>query len=193
MAYQFDEKINSGLNTQRASSLLNRSQNIGIDNDIAGTDNSVKGLAAASTNVKIRCNGRVVGMIQSFNISEARTVNKLQSVGVEGVIQAVPSNTNGGQISAQRIALYGERIYDALGMDKWSGESKKLFSTLKDQRLPFEIEVKTETPDGMPSYIEVYQDCWISSYKKSFTVQNITVSEDVTIMYADVKLEYLNS
>lgn len=187
MAYTFDKNINSRLNTQRASSILNEEQNLGIDKGYP-----VKGLAVASTNIKIRCNDRVIGMIQSFNIAENRTVNKLQSIGVEGVIQAVPSNTNGGSITAQRIALYGEKIYDAFGIDDWSGDSKKLFSTLKDQRLPFEIEVETVTPDGMPSYRETYLDCWISSYKKSFTVQTITVSEDVTIQYADVNIEYAN-
>lgn len=188
MAYSFKPDINSQLNTQRASSILKEQQNLGIDN----ADYPVKGLATASTNIKIKCNGRLVGMIQSFNISENRAVNKLQSVGVEGVIQAVPSNTNGGSISAQRIALYGERVYDALGIENWSGDPKRLFSTLKDQRLPFEIEVQTNTPDGMPSYVETYQDCWIASYKKSYTVQNITVSEDVTIQYADVNIEYAN-
>lgn len=188
MSYTFKPDINSNLNTQRASSILSDQQNLGADI----TTYPVKGLAVASTNIKIKCNDRIVGMIQSFNISENRTVNKLQSVGVEGVIQAVPNNTNGGTIQAQRIALYGERIYDAFGIDNWNGDSKKLFSTLKDQRLPFEIEVHTVTPDGMPMYVETYQDCWLATYKKSYAVSTITVSEDVTIQYADVRIEYLN-
>lgn len=191
MAYTFRPDINSNLNTQRASSLLNDQQNVGIDNT-ADKNTPVKGLVMSSTNIKIKCNDKLVGMIQSFNVSENRSVNKLQSVGVEGVIQAVPGNTNGGSISAQRVALYGQRIYDALGIENWSGDPKKLFSTLKDQRLPFEIYVEINTPEGMPSYVEVYQDCWISSYKKSYTVQNITVNEDVTIQYANVINQDIN-
>lgn len=190
----FDHDTNAippgDLSTQRASSLLNQQQNLG--NDIQTDKNkAVKGLATASTNISIICNNRVIGMIQSFNISEQRNVTKLQSIGVEGVIQAVPGNTNGGSIQAQRVALYGERIYDALGMTDWNAHDpsgfKKIFSTLKDQRVPFEIRVQTKQPGTNERYYEeVYQDCWISSYKKSYTVQNITVSEDVTIMYADV-------
>lgn len=192
MNYSFSPDINSKLNTQRASSILDENQNIGVDK-VSDKHTPIKGLITSSTNIKIKCNGKLVGMIQSFNVSENRNVNKLQSIGVEGVVQAVPGNTTGGSISAQRVALYGERIYDALGIEGWNGDSKKLFSTLKDQRLPFEIFVEINTPEGMPSYVEVYQDCWISSYKKSYTVQNVTVNEDVTIQYATVTNEDLDS
>lgn len=180
---------NPTLNTQRASQLLSAEENTGVYSKTNFQDEPVRGLAVASTNISIICNDRVIGMIQSFNISEQRTVTKLQSIGVEGVIQAVPGNTNGGSIQAQRVALYGERIYDALGVNQWSQSSNsKLFSTLKDQRVPFEIVVETKLPEGLGgAYRETYKDCWISSYKKSYTVQNITVSEDVTIMYADVE------
>lgn len=189
-SYPFNSGTNDPeLNTQRASSLLSAEENTGIYSKTNLKDEAVRGLAVASTNISIICNDRVIGMIQSFNISEQRTVTKLQSIGIEGVIQAVPGNTNGGSIQAQRVALYGERIYDALGVGNWSqSSSNKLFSTLKDQRVPFEIVVETKLPEGLGgAYREVYKDCWISSYKKSYTVQNITVSEDVTIMYADVE------
>ena len=159
--YSFNAGTNDPeLNTQRASSLLNAEQNTGIYSKTNLKDEAVRGLAVASTNISIICNNRVIGMIQSFNISEQRTVTKLQSIGIEGVIQAVPGNTNGGSIQAQRVALYGERIYDALGVGNWSqSSSNKLFSTLKDQRVPFEIVVETKLPEGLGgSYREVYKD-----------------------------------
>lgn len=193
----YNEYTNGFLNTQRATENLTEK---GYQNDLNKIDSSnTNGLAATYTNVYIRANNQNIGMIQSFNISESRTVNKLQSIGVEGVIQAVPQNTNGGQITAQRVALYGERLYDALKVQSTTkaattvaSNSKKttVFKTLKDQRIPLEIQVLTvagkDSQGQLSYYTETYVDCWISSYKKSYTVQNITVSEDVTIMYADV-------
>jgi len=136
-------------------------------------------------------------MIQSFNVSENRSVNKLQAIGQEGVCQAVPQNTKGGQITANRLALYGERLYDAFQIESTStsnintsSNANTIFRTLKDQRIPFEIQTitasKAESGNKVSYYSETYIDCWISSYKKSYSVSNITVSEDVTIMYADV-------
>lgn len=195
----FNEYTNGFLNTQRATQNLTEK---GHQNDLGKINTSdTNGLAVTYTNVYIRANNQNVGMIQSFNVSENRTVNKLQAIGVEGVIQAVPQNTNGGQITAQRVALYGERLYDAFKIQsttKAPGNSTTssnkpsttIFKTLKDQRIPFEIQVLTvagTNSEGQATfYTETYVDCWISSYKKSYTIQNITVSEDVTIMYADV-------
>lgn len=192
-------------------------------------------LVMTSTNIFIYANDSIVGMIQSFSISESRTINKLQAVGYEGVVQAVPSNTNGGQLSVSRMALYQSNLWNALGLtmsgvaynpvgskvyDNSKGDdsannnanslntytlnptpknptntdntisSKHVFKTLKDQRVPLEIQVRTRL-NGTGStdsdfYIETYVDCWLSSYSKSYTVQSITVAEQATIQYADV-------
>lgn len=180
----FDGTTNTMLNTQRATENLTEK---GYQNDLSKINSSnTNGLLQTYTNIFIRANNTNIGMIQSFNVSESRTVNKLQSIGVEGVIQSAPQNTKGGSISAQRVALYGERLYDAFKIDT----SSSMFRTLKDQRIPFEIQVLTTNgikSDGSTSYYtETYVDCWLSSYKKSYTVSNITVSEDVSIAYADV-------
>lgn len=190
----FDTSTNTFLNTQRATmNLTERS----YENDLNQIDSSnTNGLLVASTNIYIKANGVNVGMIQSFSVQENRAVNKLQAIGQEGVCQAVPQNTKGGQITASRLALYGERLYDAFQIQNTSSASvgsttgKNLFKTLKDQRIPFEIQVSTVaagSSEGETSYYhETYVDCWISNYRKNYTVQNITVSEEVTIMYADV-------
>jgi hypothetical protein len=180
----YDSTTNTMLNTQRATENLTEK---GYQNDLSKISNSnTNGLLQTSTNIFIRANNKNIGMIQSFNVSESRTVTKLQSIGIEGVTQAAPQNTKGGSISAQRVALYGERIYDAFKIDTVA----PMFKTLKDQRIPFEIQVLTvngQKSDGSASYyVETYVDCWLSSYKKSYTVSNVTVSEDVSIAYADV-------
>lgn len=191
----FDKHTNTFLNTQRATMNLTER---GYENNLSNVNSSdTNGLLATSTNVYLRANNTNIGMIQSFNVQESRQINKLQAIGQEGVCQAVPQNTKGGQITAQRLALYGERLYDAFQIQNTSevkvnsfSSASSIFKTLKDQRIPFEIQCLTvsnsDSSGQIKYYSETYVDCWLSSYKKSYTVQNITVSEDVTIMYADV-------
>lgn len=139
-----------------------------------------------STNIFIYSNQAIVGMLQSFSVSEQRQINKLQAIGWEGVVQAVPSNTRGGSLSVTRIALYDSTLYSALGLttyakphnklgskihninnhtekDKWDVhnfeselEGKTIstglvFRTLRDQRAPLEIMVKTRMKGDIDS------------------------------------------
>lgn len=177
------------LNTQRGidEKLLKKPYN-----DLMSVDNSdANGLAVTSTNIRIKANDITIGMIQSFSVSENRDVTKVQSVGIEGVTQAVPQNYKGGTIQATRVAMYGSRFYDAFKMEQYMGqqyEGYNVFKTLKDQRLPFEIRVDQSMTNGGENgkqYTETYIDCWISSYKKNYSVSNITISESVSISYAD--------
>ncbi len=178
------------LNTQRGidEALLKKPYN-----DLMSVDNSdANGLAVTSTNIRIKAaNGVTIGMIQSFSVSENKDVTKVQSIGIEGVTQAVPQNYKGGTIQATRVALYGSRFYDAFKMEEYMGEQYReynVFKTLKDQRLPFEIRVDQSMTNGGENgkqYTETYIDCWISSYKKNYTTSNVTVSESVSISYAD--------
>jgi hypothetical protein len=84
----FDGTTNTMLNTQRATFNLTER---GYENDLSKINNAnTNGLLQTYTNIFIRANNTNIGMIQSFNVSESRTVNKLQSIGVEGVIQSAP-------------------------------------------------------------------------------------------------------
>lgn len=187
--------INSKLNTQRGiDQKLNKTPVPDLDLTQIKTPND-NGMLVTSTNVKINGidpSGKkvMIGMIQSFSVSETRNVTKLQSIGIEGVTQAVPENYKGGTINAQRVALYGKRLYDVFRMEDYSGEDDDVFKTLKQQRFPFEIVYETRrdgNKDGDGAvYTETYIDCWISSYKKNYQTSNITISEQVTIAYAEV-------
>ena len=187
--------INSKLNTQRGiDQKLSKTPVPDLDLTQIKTPND-NGMLVTSTNVKINGidpSGKkvMIGMIQSFSVSETRNVTKLQSIGIEGVTQAVPENYKGGTINAQRVALYGKRLYDVFRMEDYSGEDDDVFKTLKQQRFPFEIVYETRrdgNKDGDGAvYTETYIDCWISSYKKNYQTSNITISEQVTIAYAEV-------
>jgi len=65
--------------------------------------------------------------------------------------------------------------------------TRLVFKTLKDQRVPLEIQVKTRREGSADSYfLETYIDCWLNSYSKTYTVQDVTVAEQAGIDYADV-------
>ena len=192
---------NTSTNTHRATRNDIRTANNTMK-PVSSFDNS---LATTSTNIFVYSNGCIVGMIQSFNISEQRQVNKLQAIGWEGVVQAVPGNTNGGTLNVSRIALYESSIWNALGLTTngvpFNEVGSKVYdstardsatdwdssTTLKDQKVPLEIQVKTRRNGSADEYyVETYIDCWLASYSKSYTVQNITVAETAQISYADV-------
>lgn len=152
---------------------------------------NANGMLVTSTNIRLKANDVTIGMIQSFSVSQSRDVTKLQQIGAEGVAQAVPQNYKGGTLQCSRVALYGSRFYDAFKMEEYSGEDTKdiCFKTLKDQRLPFDVVYEqSATNQGLEGkmYRETYISCWLSSYKANYTVSNITVSENVSIAFADV-------
>jgi hypothetical protein len=104
---------NTSTNTHRAT---RNDTARGMENDFSPTASDTNSLLQTSTNIFVYSNGAIVGMIQSFSVSEQRTINKLQAIGWEGVVQAVPANTNGGQLQVSRIALYQSSIWNALGL-----------------------------------------------------------------------------
>jgi hypothetical protein len=177
------------------------------------TDNSST-LPITSTNIEVYSNGMRLGFVQSFTPSEQRTIKKVQELGTEGVVQSVPGNTNGGQIAISRFAIFNGNLYNALGLTPtgkfaktedqinndattYSATTNTLgnpFKTLKEQRVPLELQVKMRMPDmgANAYYIETYIDCWLSQYSKSIVTNDITVTESATIQYSDVYSSYTN-
>ena len=183
-----------------------------------------------ATNIFIYSNGGMLGMVQSLPVNETRQINKLQAIGWEGVVQAVPSNTRGGTLQLNRVALYDSTLYGSLGLtadgrphnaighhihqvttsdlqsytsggspfdtynDDTGGTNGDLkvstgmvFRTLKDQRVPLEIMVKTRMSGTEDQFFTVtYIDCWLNSYSKPYGVQQIYVAETAGIAYGDV-------
>lgn len=108
------DSTNQYLNTHRASGM----PHIGADTG---------SMPITTTNVSVWCNGSRVGVVQSFTVKEARSNTKIQELGTEGVVQIVPGNTNGGDLSVSRFALYNSSLFNALGLTRtgnfvpWNG------------------------------------------------------------------------
>ena len=190
-------ETNKMLNTYRASGM----SEFGDD---------IPTMAITTTNIQVYANGMRVGFVQSFNPSESRNIVKVQELGTEGVVQAVPGNTNGGQLQISRFAVYNGNLFNAVGGtdtgkytspgDMYDGnypQNNGIFSnpfkTLKDQRVPLEFKVKTIMPTGTADtpqyYVETYLDCWLASYSKTIAANTITITESATVQYSDVVAE----
>lgn len=200
-AHAYTPDSNKYMNTHRATGM-----EVGDDG---------RGLAVTSTNIYLFSNGQKVGFIQSASPSESRNIVKVQELGTEGVIQSVPSNTNGGQLSVSRLAVYNANLFSALGLTRTgqfvdrngvehaNGDASVLsgngntfgnpFKTLKDQRVPLEIRIDTRMPGDKQSwYRETYIDCWLASYSKSVAANTITITEQATIQYSDVIVTHVS-
>lgn len=178
----FQNDVNSPMKSQRAYGWdRNSNPDLATGTRMSPGSSSENGLLQTSTNITMQISGVPIGMVQSLSISESRSINKLQAIGQEGIVQAVPSNTQGGQLSISRIALYNSKFAEVVGVTDVG-----VFVTLRNQRVPFEISVKTPTS---PTTFETttYCDCWISSYSKSYAVSSITVAENLTVQYSDVE------
>ena len=198
----YSPDTNMTLNTHRASGMPEVGENGGS-------------LPITTTNIDVFANGMRVGFVQSFSPSESRNIIKVQELGTEGVVQSVPSNTNGGQISLSRFAVYNSNFYNAVGAtrtgkfvragDQVAGSASTYdtgsrtfgnpFKTLKDQRVPLEFKIKTRIPSGDSQhtyYVETYTDCWLSSYSKAIAASTITITETATVQYSDVYAAYVS-
>lgn len=190
-------ETNKMLNTYRASGMSEFGDNVPT-------------MAITTTNIQVYANGMRVGFVQSFNPSESRNIVKVQELGTEGVVQAVPGNTNGGQLAVSRFAVYNGNLFNAIGgtdtgtftsasemydgnYPQTNGIFSNPFKTLKDQRVPLEIKVKTIMPTGTADtpqyYVETYLDCWLSTYSKTIAANTITITESATIQYSDLVSE----
>lgn len=76
-----------------------------------------------------------------------------------------------------------------------SGTYGNPFRTLKDQRVPLEIWVETLLPydtttsSSIQNYnvlLEIYFDCWVSSYQKTINASQVWITESMTLEYSDM-------
>jgi hypothetical protein len=136
------------------------------------------------TNISVYLKGVRIGVIQRLERNETRDMAPIQELGTENVVQIVPGNTKGGQLTVERFALYANKFHQLLASSDGTNDNRgDVFTNLFQQRIPFEIQVQTMTPNGSPTS-QTFVDCWISDYRASYNVGQITITESATIAYA---------
>jgi len=157
---------------------------------------------------------RQIGVIATFDPSEARTVEPIRGIGFgDHIAELVPGVTDPMTISVTRTAMYMANIYQVFGYKsgvdgivrslkhhRWPFDIRQeiVFSTLADRKLAGSGETdkpKAATPAGnsdqdedgdAKAVITIYEACWISDYSVSFASDTALVQETVTINCSDV-------
>lgn len=156
-----------------------------------------------------------IGVIATFDPSEARTIEPIRGIGFgDHIAELVPGVTDPMTISVTRSALYVSNIFQVFG---YKSGIDGLVRSLRHHRWPFDIRqevvfsrlafentgVKENLGDvdldideqagleGNPSgtlqaLITVYEACWISDYSVSYASDTALVQETVTINVSDI-------
>lgn len=156
-----------------------------------------------------------IGVIATFDPSEARTIEAIRGIGFgDHIAELVPGVTDPMTISVTRSALYVSNIYQVFG---YTAGIDGLVRSLRHHRWPFDIRqelvfsklaidntgVKENLGDvdldvdeqagleggsngTLQALITVYEACWMSDYSLSYASDTALVQETVTINVSDI-------
>jgi hypothetical protein len=157
-----------------------------------------------------------IGVVATFDPSEARTIEPVRGIGFgDHIAELVPGVTDPMTISVTRTALYLSNIYQVFGYKsgvdgivrslrhhKWPFDIRQeiIFSNLANRTLNGTQAAKsTEDPtkiqaddleytdvSSVQALITLYEACWMSDYSISFASDSALVQESVTINVSDV-------
>jgi hypothetical protein len=151
-----------------------------------------------------------IGVIATFDPSEARTIEPIRGIGFgDHIAELVPGVTDPMTISVTRSALYVSNIYQIFG---YKSGIDGLVRSLRHHRWPFDIRQEVvfsrlayentgvkenlsditvlgseDNPDGnVQALVTIYEACWISDYSISYASDTALVQETVTINVSDI-------
>lgn len=136
-------------------------------------------LAAPWYAFTISVNGIAIGMLQGFNPSQDREVERVRQIMYESgpaALEVVPGATN-VSVECERIEMYAANFMQALGRD---------FVSIDDLVDPFDILEEKHTPNGGIARVQ-YVSCLIQRYGRRIVNSGTFVLESVTMQVARVR------
>lgn len=136
-----------------------------------------------STQIVVYVNNQPVGAIQSFDERQNRSIKRINEVGTDGVIEAVPQSSTTIDLTVNRIVFDGLSLPEAMARG---------FRNIHAQRIPFDIVVIdrfTGTEEEGGSIVTVYHNCWFQSISRTYTVNDYTITENASIIAESVSTE----
>lgn len=131
-----------------------------------------------STQIIIKVGTETVGAIQTLNVTQNRGLTRVGEIGLDGVLEIVPSKMPTVQLTVGRI------VFDQLRLPESFARG---FTNIKSQRIPFEILIIDRTGGGgSQSVVHKFINCWFESYAPKFQASDYIISEDATIWAEDV-------
>ncbi len=142
-----------------------------------------------------------IGVLQSFNTSENRSVEAVKAIGFgDRIVELVPGVTEPMDLRFNRTLLYTSTIMQELG---YAGGVDGLVRSLRQHRWPFDIQselvfselvTNAKNPGaGAPeaqaanrAVITRFLACWLESYSVDFSSDNALIMEDAGGKATDV-------
>ena len=135
---------------------------------------------ALSTQIIIMVNNEPVGAMQSFDVSQSRSLDSIKEIGTDGIVEIVPNG-------AVTIGLTLKRtVFDGLSLPEAFSRG---FRNLSAQRIPFDIVVIDQyTGTGDDALITTYHGCWFKTLNRNYSADNYVLIED-----ASAECEYVST
>jgi hypothetical protein len=125
-----------------------------------------------STNIVLTIDGLPIGAVQSFSISEKRSIATVDEVGTDGHIDSVPSKSTDISGSCTRTRFGGKRLAEAF----YRG-----FVHVSAQRVPFDITIMDfiRGSDANQIVTTVIENVWIESMNVKYGADNFVIADDM--------------
>lgn len=158
-----------------------------------------------STQILVQVDGQAVGAIQSLSSNQSRAIKRIVEVGTDGTIELVPEKATETSLSVTRIIFDKKRLTESF---------QRGFLNIHAQRVPFdifvydftsaiadpsdptsvnpnELDVSSSFDAGLTAegvVTTIYENCWFTSLKTTFSADSYIISED-----ADIDVEFVHS
>jgi hypothetical protein len=131
-----------------------------------------------STQILVKVENETVGAIQSLQISQSRSLNRVKELGLDGILEIVPQAPTEFEATIQRVVFDRLRLPEAFARG---------FINIKSQLVPFDILIIDRTNgDNEGAVTHRLTRCWFSRYSPRYQADNFVIQEDATILIEDI-------
>lgn len=153
---------------------------------------AASGTGGTSSNA--RTSFKPVGLIQSFDHTESRDVERIFELGSD-VPYLVPGRTV-GQLNLSRVMISGKDLLNVVYGNDQATDSSNWMKSIKDISKPIDLlfvaYTNTNNADTKPTmFYRQFTNCVITSRQEQISAGTITITEGMSIMYekiGDVKI-----
>lgn len=133
-----------------------------------------------STQVTILVNNQPVGAVQSMQINQSRSIQRVGEVGLDGTLELVPNQIPTLDLTVDRIVFDKLRLPEAFARG---------FVNIKSQLVPFDILVLDRSgggPDQQGVIKTQFVNCWFKTYNYTYKQGDFIIAENATIACEDI-------
>lgn len=163
-----------------------------------GTTQSAGTNAGLSTQILVQVDGQSVGAIQTIQVQQNRTLNRIKEIGTDGTIEIVPNSAAEVSLDITRLVFDRKSLPEAFARG---------FLNIHAQRVPFDIVIydftSAQSDPSDPTAVDastldpssafdasltaegvvthVYENCWFTSLSTSFSASEYVISQSASV------------